>query len=166
LTTTEQRALSANRPVARSATPARRRPVRDTAVAAASLLVLAFLVFFALAGPSSELRASIGPVVPQPGSKAVVEGRVLSADGGGLEGARVAVRRAGRSAGSATTDDAGAFRVELAGACAPYAVSVSAEVAGDELVTASTPRLCPGDALPVDIRVVTQGHFLWVPGPR
>ena len=166
MTTTPHRALSSDTAVAFSGRPVRRGPLRDAGVAAASVLVIAFLVFFALAGPSSELRTSVGPVVPQPGSKAVVEGRVLSADGGGLEGARVAVERAGRSAGSAVTNDAGSFRVELGGVCASYAVSVSAEVGGDDVATRSTRRLCPGDALPVDVRVVTQGHFLWVPGPR
>ena len=146
--------------------PARRTRIRDAGVATTSALVLAFLVLFALAGPSSELTASVGPVVPRPGAEAVVEGRVLAADGGGLDGARIAVLRAGRPAGAAVTDDAGSFRVELDGACSSYAISVSAEVQGDALSAGSTRRLCPGDALPVDVRVETNGHFLWVPGPR
>lgn len=146
--------------------PATESRLRDVGVAGSSVAVLAFLVFFALAGPSNQLNASIGPVVPRPGSGAVVEGRVLTADGGGLEGARVAVQRRGRIAGSAVSDDAGAFRVELDGACSSYAISVRADVGGDELIDHSTRRLCPGDALPVDARVETDGHFLWVPGPR
>lgn len=149
--------------VRESETPSR---LRDAAVAGSSVTVLAFLVFFALAGPSNELTASVGPVVPRPGSDAVVEGRVLTSNGGGLEGARVAVHRGGSVAGSAVSDDAGAFRVELDGACSRYAISVRADVGGDELVDHSTRRLCPGDALPVDARVETDGHFLWVPGPR
>ena len=140
--------------------------LRNAGVAGSSVAVLAFLVLFALAGPSNELKASIGPVVPRPGLDAVVEGRILTAGGGGLEGARIAVQRAGRIAGSAVSDDAGAFRVELDGACSSYAISVRADVGGDELVDHSTRRLCPGDALPVDARVETNGHFLWVPGPR
>ena len=128
--------------------------------------MLAFLVFFALAGPTSELHASVGPVVPRPGLDAVVEGRVLTSSGGGLEGARVAVRRAGELTGQTLTDDAGAFRVELDGACSRYAILVSAKVDGSAVTAASTRRLCPGDALPVDARVITRGHFLWVPGPR
>lgn len=143
-----------------------RARLRDPFVAAASAAVLAFLVLFALSAPSAELRASVDPAVPRPGSEAVVEGRVLTADGDGLGGARIHVRRAGRVAGTAVSDDAGAFRVELDGGCSPYAISVSAEVEGDEVATRSTRRLCPGDALPIDARVVTRGHFLWVPGPR
>jgi hypothetical protein len=131
-----------------------------------SALVVAFLVLFALAGPSSDLTASVGPVVPRPGSSAVVEGRVLEADGGALAGAQIRVTEAGRRVGAAVSDDEGSFRVELDGACSAYAISVRASVQGDDVVAGSTRRLCPGDALPVDARVVTNGHFLWVPGPR
>ena len=140
--------------------------LRDLAVGSASALVVSFLVLYALAGPSSELSASVGPVVPRPGPDAVVEGRVLEADGGGLVGAGSGGRRAGATAGWSLSDDAGAFRVELDGACSDYAISLSAEVDGEKVQTGSTRRLCPGDALPVDARVITQGHFLWVPGPR
>jgi hypothetical protein len=143
-----------------------RSRLRDAVVGSASAAVVAFLVFYALAGPSSELSASVGPVVPRPGLAAVVEGRVLEADGGGLEGARIAVLSAGATAGRAVSNDAGAFRIELDGACSRYAISVRADVDGGEVRAGSTRRLCPGDALPVDARVITNGHFLWVPGPR
>jgi hypothetical protein len=145
---------------------ARRSRVRDLFVAGASIGVLAFLVAYALAAPTAELTASAGPTVPRPGSDAVVEGRVLAADGSGLEGARIEVRRAGRVAASAVSRDNGAFRVELEGGCSAYAVSLRTEADGSPLEADWRRRLCPGDALPIVARIVTQGHFLWVPGPR
>jgi hypothetical protein len=146
-----------------------RRPhsrVRDVFVACASVAVLALLVLYAVAAPTATLSTDIGPVVPRPGSKAVVQGRVLEANGGGLRGARIDVRRTGRTAGTAVSDNAGAFRVELPGSCAVYDISLRARADGSTVSTATRHQLCPGDALPVDARVVTQGHFLWVPGPR
>jgi hypothetical protein len=147
--------------------PRRRRAgLRDVLVALSSIGVVALLVLYALAGPTAKLSADVGPVVPRPGSTAVVQGRVLEPDGGGLDGAQVVVRRSGRRAGSAVSDDAGAFRVELRGGCASYRIAIRARSAGSTVETVAGRRLCPGDALPVDVRVVTQGHFLWVPGPR
>jgi hypothetical protein len=131
------------------------------------------IVFVALAAPSSKLRAEIGPIVPRPGNQAVVEGRVLGANGGALEGAEVSVLRAGGSreiASSgrkiASSGEDGTFRVVLSGGCSTYTVLVRAEANGEDVTTTSRARLCPGDSLPVDARVVTYGHFLWVPGPR
>ena len=143
-----------------------RTRARDAFVASMSALVIAFLVFFAFAAPTSRLTASVGPVVPRPGVDAVVEGRVREAGGEGLEGARIEVRENGRSAGAAVSDQAGVFRIELDGGCAAYVISVTAETEGSRVVSESTRRLCPGDALPVEARVITHGHFLWVPGPR
>ena len=143
-----------------------RRFFRDLTVASASLLVVALLVGYALAGPTPELTASVGPVVPQPGASAVVQGRVVEPDGGALDGVQVDVRRAGRVAASTVTDDDGAFRVDLRGECASYRIVLHGRVQGSTVETAAQRRLCPGDALPIDARVVTQGHFVWVPGPR
>jgi hypothetical protein len=140
--------------------------LRDITVALTSAVVVALLVAYALAGPSAKLTASVGPAVPRPGTSAFVLGRVLQVDGSGLEGATIEVRRSGRLAGTTVSDDAGAFRVELRGRCAAYAISLRAKTQGSTVATVSRHRLCPGDALPVDARVVTQGHFLWVPGPR
>jgi hypothetical protein len=97
---------------------------------------------------------------------ATVEGRVLGPSGDGLEGAEVIVRRAGMTPVRALADSSGAFRVALRGRCASYLVSLSAKSQGDTVDTSARHRLCPGDSLPVDARVVTQGNFLWVPGPR
>jgi hypothetical protein len=144
----------------------RKAGFRDVVVAFSSIGVLVLLVVYALAAPSATLRAEIGSVVPRPGSTAVVQGRVLTSDGGGLAGARVVVSRAGRAVGSGASDDAGAFRVALRGSCAAYRISIQARAVGSNVETVARRRLCPGDALPVDARVVTQGHFLWVPGPR
>jgi hypothetical protein len=129
--------------------------------------VLALLVLYAVAAPTASMRATVGQVVPRPGTAAVVLGRVLNSSGGGLKGARVEVRRTGRDAGTfAMSNAAGAFRVQLPGGCAVYEISVRARAAGSTVATTARRRLCPGDALPIDARVVTQGHFLWVPGPR
>jgi len=144
-----------------------RARIRDATVALASAGVLALLVFYAVAAPSVSLSANVGPVVPRPGPASVVLGRVLTSSGGGLKGARVEVRRTGREAGTfALSNAAGAFRVELPGSCAVYEISVRARAEGSTVATNARRRLCPGDALPIDARVVTQGHFLWVPGPR
>jgi hypothetical protein len=139
---------------------------RNATVALASAAVVAFLVFYAVAAPSARLSADIGPVVPRPGSTAVVQGRVINPDGGGVKGAHVAVRRAGRAVATGVSNDAGAFRVEVAGSCAVYDISVRARALGSTVTAGARRQLCPGDALPVDVRVVTQGHFLWIPGPR
>jgi hypothetical protein len=140
--------------------------VRDVTVVCASAGVLALLVFYALAAPTAKLKASIGSVVPRPGSTAVVRGRVLEPNGGGLDGARIVVRRSGRTIGAAVSDDAGTFRVDLSGRCAVYDISVRAHAFGSTVETAARRQLCPGDALPMDVRMITQGHFLWIPGPR
>ena len=139
---------------------------RDIVVALSSAAVLGLLVLYALAGPTARLSADIGPVVPRPGSTAVVQGRVVESNGGGLHGAQIVVRRQGLPAGAAVSDDAGAFRIELRGGCASYLIAIHAHAVGASVATNTRRRLCPGDALPVDVRVVTQGHFLWVPGPR
>jgi hypothetical protein len=143
-----------------------RRKGRDVVVACASVLVLAFLVLFAVAAPSNELSASVGSVVPRPGESVNVEGRIVGASGDGLEGAEVVVRRAGMEPARALTNSSGRFRVSFRAACATYDVSLAAVASGDEVATSTTSRLCPGDSLPVDARVVTHGTFLWVPGPR
>lgn len=96
----------------------------------------------------------------------MVEGRVLEADGGGLQGAQIVVREGGRVVANAQSRDDGAFRVDLRGGCAAYDVSIRARASGSNVDAATRRQLCPGDALPVDARVVTEGHFLWVPGPR
>src|SRR5436305_709468 len=103
---------------------------RDATVALASAAVVAFLVFYAVAAPTARLSADIGPIVPRPGSAAVVQGRVIEPDGGGFKGARVTVRRAGRIAASGTSGDAGTFRVQVAGSCAVYDISVRALAEG------------------------------------
>jgi hypothetical protein len=143
-----------------------RAGARDIVVAVSSLGVVALLVLYAVAAPSAKLTASFGPIVPRPGATAVVQGRVLEADGGGLDGAQIVVRASGRTAVGARSRDDGAFRVDLRGRCAAYEISIRARANGSNVDAATSRQLCPGDALPVDARVVTQGHFLWVPGPR
>jgi hypothetical protein len=140
--------------------------VRDVVVAVASVGVLGLLVLYAIAAPGVSLSTNVGSVVPLPGRTAVVVGRVLGSDGGGLKGARVDVRVGPRTTGSALTNAGGAFRVKLLGRCALYTVLIRASTQGSNPTATVRRRLCPGDALPVDARVVTQGQFLWIPGPR
>ena len=140
--------------------------VRNASTAFASAGVIALLVLYAVAAPTAGLSASVGPVVPHPGSTALVQGRVLKSDGGALGGAHIVVHQRGRLAGAAVSTRSGTFRVALSGGCARYDIVVRARTLGTTVETSTQRRLCPGDALPFDARVVTQGHFLWVPGPR
>lgn len=143
-----------------------RARAHDAVVGTASLAVIGLLVLYAVAAPSAKLTASIGPVVPRPGNSAVVQGRVLNSSGGGLGGAEIVVRSQGRQLASVRSHDNGTFRIDLGRRCATYDVSIHARSAGTNVRTATSRQLCPGDALPVDAHVVTEGHFLWVPGPR
>jgi len=143
-----------------------RTRLRDAWVALVSAIVVALLVAYAVAAPTAELTASIGQPVPRLGSTAVVQGRVLEADGGGLEGARIEVQRRGGEAVTSVSAGDGRFRVELRGGCASYRISLHADAAGSPVESESLRRICPGDAVPVLARVVTHGHFIWVPGPR
>ena len=77
--------------------------LRDTVVALSSAGVLAFLVAYAVAAPTAELSADVGPTVPRPWETAVVQGRVLTAGGGGLDGAQILVRSAGGTSRTATS---------------------------------------------------------------
>jgi hypothetical protein len=135
-------------------------------VALASAGVLALLVFYAVAAPTVSLTAKVGSVVPLAGSSAMVAGRVIGSDGSGVKGARIEARELGRRTVNGTSDATGAFRVSLPGRCGVYTVSIHAPAQGTTVATRIRHRLCPGDALPVDARVVTQGQFLWIPGPR
>jgi Carboxypeptidase regulatory-like domain len=141
---------------------------RNITVVLASAGVLALLVLYAIAAPTASLSASVGPVVPQQGSNPVVLGRVLGPGGGGVAGASIEVGRAGgaRLLATTTSNTSGTFRVELPGRCGAYEISIEARAEGATARTSSRRRLCPGDALPIDARVKTQGHFVWVPGPR
>ena len=141
---------------------------RNVTVALDSACVGARLVVYESAAPTASLTADFGQVVPAQGARPVVVGRVLGSRGDGLGGARIAVGRPGakRAAATATTADSGAFRVVLPVRCADYEISIEARAAGTTVRKSERRRLCPGDALPIDARVKTQGHFIWVPGPR
>lgn len=140
--------------------------MRNVAVALASVGVVALLVGYAFAAPTPELKLTVGQVVPQPGAAAVVQGRVLEPDESGLGGLRVEVRRGGVVSGAAVSDRSGSFRVDLTDGCGLYEISLWATWQGSTVRRRARHRLCPGDALPLDARIVTQGHYLWVPGPR
>lgn len=144
----------------------RRGFVRNAVVALVSVGVVAFLVAYAFAAPTPDLRLTVGQVVPQPGAAAVVQGRILEPDADGLDGVQIEVRRRGAVSGRGVSDAAGRFRIDLSGGCGVYDVALKANWQGATLEERARRRLCPGDALPVDARIVTQGHYLWVPGPR
>jgi hypothetical protein len=144
----------------------RRTALRNVAVALTSVSVVALLVAYALAGPTPGLTLSVGHVVPQPGATAVVQGRAIQPDASGLRGMRVEVRRGGAIAAEGVSDRRGMFRVDLIGGCGVYEVTLQARWQGSALEGETRRRLCPGDALPLEARVVTQGHYFWVPGPR
>jgi hypothetical protein len=139
---------------------------RNVTVALASAGVIALLVAYAFAAPTPELRLTVGHVVPQPGASAVVQGRVVEPDASGLEGMHIEVGRGGVISRRAVSDRAGKFRIDLRGGCGVYEVTLRASWQGSALERRTRRRLCPGDALPLDARIVTQGHYLWVPGPR
>jgi hypothetical protein len=153
-------------PSARPQAEPRYRIARNVAVALASVGVVALLVGYAFAAPTPELKLTVGQVVPQPGAVAVVQGRGLEPDESGLGGLRIEVRRGGAISGAAVSDRSGTFRVELTGSCGLYEISLRATWQGSTVRRRAHHRLCPGDALPLDGRIVTQGHYLWVPGPR
>jgi hypothetical protein len=69
-------------------------------VAVGSAGVIALIVAYAMAAPTLGLTARFGDAVPRPGSTAVVQGRVLESDDGGLDGARIEARRGRRTAGT------------------------------------------------------------------
>jgi hypothetical protein len=140
--------------------------VRNVAVALASLGVVALLIGFVFAAPTPELKLAVGQVVPHPGAAAVVQGRALEPDESGLGGVRIEVLRGGAISGAAVSDGSGRFRVNLTGACGLYEITLGAKWQGSTVRQKARHRLCPGDGLPLDARIVTQGHFLWVPGPR
>jgi hypothetical protein len=144
----------------------RRTALRNVAVALTSVGVVALLVAYAFAAPTPKLSLTVGHVVPQPGATAVVQGRAVEPDASGLGGVRVEVRRGRTNAASAVSDRTGRFRVDLSGGCGVYEVTLRARWQGSGLESEAQRRLCPGDALPLQARVVTQGHYLWVPGPR
>jgi hypothetical protein len=144
----------------------RRTALRNVAVALTSVSVVALLVAYALAGPTPGLTLSVGHVVPQPGETAVVQGRAVEPDASGLGGLRIEVRRGGEIAAAAMSDRTGRFRLDLRGGCGVYEVTLRARWQGSALEEETRRRLCPGDALPLEARVVTQGHYFWVPGPR
>ena len=123
-----------------------------------------FLAGYALSGPGLKLAAAAADVHAHGGRQAVIHGRIVESNGGGLANAALEVRgpagtriaRAGRQ---------GFFRVDLLGSCATYRIALRAKSHGRELGTRLARRLCPGEELEVEARVVVDGHFIWMPTP-
>jgi len=136
---------------------------RDALVATVSVAVVAFLIAYALSSPRVEIDAAVAAVAQHPGRQAVLHGRVLDARGDGVAQAVVRIERPDSTALVAHSGDRGYFRVELAGACAPYHVVLSVREQGQPAETALDRRLCPGEAAEVDARVTAAAQFVWVP---
>jgi hypothetical protein len=136
---------------------------RDCAVALASAAVVAFLVGYALTTPRFTLRTTVSGVEHHPGSAAIVQGRVLEADGDGVGDAEVRVRRARGVSRVTRTGEEGRFRVDLGGSCAASRIEVSVRTEAKIVRSTLRRQLCPGDAVEVDARLVTRGHLIWVP---
>jgi hypothetical protein len=140
-----------------------RERARDGVVALGSVAVVAFLIAYALSSPRVEIDAAVAAVAQHPGRQAVLHGRVLDARGDGIAEAVVRIERPGSTAVVAHSGDRGYFRVDLAGACAPYHVVLSVREQGQPAETAFDRRLCPGEAAEVDARVTSAAQFVWVP---
>jgi len=147
----------------RRARKSAREHARDGLAALGSVAVVAFLVAYALSSPKVEIDAAVAAVAQHPGRQAVLHGRVLDARGDGIAEAVVRIERPGSTALVAHSGDRGYFRVDLAGACAPYHVVLSVREQGQPAETAFDRRLCPGEAAEVDARVTSAAQFVWVP---
>lgn len=136
---------------------------RDAFVAVTSAAVVAFLVFYAFSRPEVAIRASVGSLEASPGQSAVVHGRIIEADGDAVSGAQLKVWRRGSPPRTTTTGERGFFRLNLQGGCGIYEIDLSARSGGRSLGRRLAHRLCPGQALEVEGRIVASGNFVWVP---
>lgn len=141
---------------------AARRLGRDALVFTISLAVVLFLAAYALSDPGLELAAATGDVRGHAGRQALVEGRILESNGSGLASARVEMQG---PAGTrvAYTGRQGFFRLAYLGSCATYRIALRGRSHDRDLVTRLKRRLCPGDAVEVEARVVADGQFIWMP---
>jgi hypothetical protein len=131
-------------------------------VFAISLVVMLFLAAYALSDPGLELAVVTGDVHEHAGAQAVVHGRVVDSNGDGLADAALAVSGP-TGTKIAEVDEQGFFRLDLLGACAAYRVDLRGRSHGRALVTRLERRLCPGDELEVDARVIVDGQLVWIP---
>jgi hypothetical protein len=136
--------------------------VRDVFVAAASAAVIGFLVFYAVSKPDVRFDLTLGAVEPYPAQVAVLHGRIVKADGEGV-GAQVTAQRRGAPRQRALTGERGFFRLELRSPCGSYDIAVAAQGSGRSFARRFTRRLCPGQALELDGRIVSTGNFIWIP---
>lgn len=132
-------------------------------MAVTSAAVVAFLVFYAFSRPEVGISASVGSLEATPGQPAVVHGRILEADGDAVSGAQLTVWRPGSPPQKTTTGERGFFRLALRGGCGTYEIDLSARSGGRSLERRLAHRLCPGQALEVEGRIVASGNFVWVP---
>jgi hypothetical protein len=130
-------------------------------VFATSLVVMLFLAAYALSDPGLKL-AVVTDVGEHAGPQAVLHGRVLDSNGSGLAGASLAVHGP-RGTKIAAVGKQGLFRLDLLGACATYRVDLRGQSHGRALVTRLERRVCPGDELRLEARVVVDGQLIWMP---
>lgn len=136
---------------------------RNGAVALGSIGVVAFLIAYALSTPTVRVEAAVAAVSEHAGRNGVVHGRVLEAAGDPLEGAEVRLVGPGRVSRVARTGGRGYFRLDVQGSCAAYRIVFRVRGEGGPSEETIPRELCPGDAVEIDARVVTEGQFVWVP---
>lgn len=126
------------------------------------MVVVAFLVAYALSSPTVEIDAAVAAVEQHPGRQAVLHGRVHDASGDGVADVEVRVERPGVRAVVGQSGERGYFRVDVVGACNRYRVVLRLPESEDA-ATEFGRELCPGDAVEVDARLVSEGQLVWVP---
>jgi hypothetical protein len=136
---------------------------RDCTVALASTAVVAFLVAYTLTTPSFALDTAVSHVMQHPGARAIIQGRVLDADGDGIPGAEIRAHQPGGGIQVVHSGERGYFRLVLAGACAVSHIDVAVAAGGGRARTTLRRRLCPGDALEIDSRLLAEGQPIWFP---
>ena len=137
--------------------------VRDGAVALGSVGVVVFLIAYALSTPSVRVEAAVAAVSEHAGRDGVVHGRVLEAAGDPVEDAEVRLVRAGGAIRATHTGERGYFRLDVTGSCASYRIVFRVRGESERTEKELARELCPGDAVEIEARVVTDGQFIWVP---
>lgn len=138
--------------------------MRDCVVALGSVAVIAFLVAYALSSPTARVEAAVAGVTEHAGRNGIVHGRVLEATGDPVEDAEVRLVRVGGRETATRTGERGYFRADVTGSCAAYRIVFRLDAdRGTSAETGVAREICPGDAVEVEARVVTDGQLVWVP---
>jgi hypothetical protein len=145
----------------RAVAPRSRSLRRDATVGLTSAAVMAFLVAYALISPTFALETSVSAAEKHAGSQAILHGRLVEADGDGIEDAEIRVSGPGMEPRVAHSGERGYFRLDLRGACAAPRIDVVVDA--ESLRTTLRRDLCPGEALELDARLVRASRLTWGP---